>query len=40
MVYDLERRRVKTVTPVPKGTARHQLYSVPPTGRVCVLLPE
>lgn len=27
-----ERRRVSTVTPVPPGTALHQLYSVPPTG--------
>ena len=27
------RRRAKTVVPVPPGTALHQLYSVPPTGR-------
>ena len=27
----LERRRDKTVMPVPLGTALHQLYSVPPT---------
>lgn len=25
--------RAKTVMPVPPGTALHQLYSVPPTGR-------
>lgn len=29
----LEKSRAKTVTPVPPGTALHQLYSVPPTGR-------
>lgn len=29
----LERRRARTVVPVPMGTALHQLYSVPPTGR-------
>ena len=28
-----ERRRPRTVVPVPPGAARHQLYSVPPTGR-------
>lgn len=28
----LERRRDKTVMPVPPGTALHQLYSVPPAG--------
>lgn len=30
----LERRRLRTVEPVPIGTALHQLNSVPPTGRV------
>lgn len=30
----LERRRARTVMPVPLGTALHQLSSVPPTGRV------
>lgn len=29
----LERMRVRTVMPVPVGTALHQLYSVPPAGR-------
>lgn len=29
----LERRTARTVVPVPVGTALHQLYSVPPTGR-------
>lgn len=29
----LERRKASTVMPVPPGTARHQLVSVPPTGR-------
>lgn len=33
MFGSLERRRAKTVMPVPLGTALHQLYSVPPTGR-------
>ena len=28
-----ERRRARTVMPVPPGTAFHQLCSVPPTGR-------
>lgn len=28
-----DRRSAKTVMPVPPGTALHQLYSVPPTGR-------
>lgn len=29
----LEKSRAKAVTPVPPGTALHQLYSVPPTER-------
>lgn len=29
----LEKSRDNAVTPVPPGTALHQLYSVPPTGR-------
>ena len=29
----LETRRARTPMPVPPGTARHQLYSVPPTHR-------
>lgn len=28
-----ERRRARTVVPVPPGTDLHQLYSVPPTDR-------
>lgn len=28
-----ERSKPRTVVPVPPGTARHQLCSVPPTGR-------
>lgn len=30
---DLEKRRARTVMPVPPGTARHQLSSVAPTAR-------
>lgn len=33
MFGGLVRRRARTVMPVPTGTALHQLYSVPPTGR-------
>lgn len=33
-VGSFERWRANTVVPVPPGTALHQLYSVPPTGRV------
>lgn len=29
-----ERRRARTVVPVPPGTDRHQPYSVPPTDRI------
>lgn len=29
------RRRANTVMPVPPGTALHQLFSVPDTGRRC-----
>lgn len=34
MAGDLDKRTPRTVIPVPPGTAMHQLYSVPPTGRV------
>ncbi len=33
MFGGFERRRPRTVMPVPMGTALHQLYSVPPTVR-------
>lgn len=33
MLGCFESRRARTVMPVPVGTALHQLYSVPPTGR-------
>lgn len=34
MFGDFDKRRAKTVIPVPPGTALHQLYSVAPAGRV------
>ena len=34
MFGGLQKRKPKTVTPVPPGTALHQLNSVLPTGRV------
>lgn len=34
MSGDFDKRRAKTVIPVPIGTALHQLCSVPPADRV------